>query len=61
MEKIINNKQLTTIEWCDKCGQENEISSSGGYCKHCGKWLRPCSICDMNIVDCNFCKFGGNK
>lgn len=57
MGKIINNKQLTTIEWCDECGQENEISSNGGYCKNCGEWLRPCSTCDMDNVDCNNCPY----
>ena len=47
----------TTFEWCDNCGQETEISSVGGYCKCCGKFLIPCSLCDMDKVKCENCKF----
>lgn len=50
-----------TVEWCSECGQESEISIYGGYCKNCEKWLKPCSICDMDNVNCNLCKFGGNE
>ena len=45
------------IEWCDKCGMESVISNNGGYCKHCGKYLLPCSLCDMDKVDCDNCKY----
>lgn len=47
----------TTFEWCDECGQESEISINGGKCEHCGKFLLPCSMCDMDKVNCQNCKF----
>lgn len=54
----MNNDKI--IEWCSECGMESEISINGGKCTYCGKWLKPCSNCNMNIVNCNLCKFGGN-
>lgn len=48
--------ELTT-EWCDNCGEETEITDKGGICKGCGKFLLPCSLCDMNKVNCEKCKF----
>ena len=47
----------TIFEWCDNCGNESEISRFGGYCEHCGKFLLPCSQCDMNKVKCENCEF----
>lgn len=47
----------TTFEWCDECGQESEILINGGKCEHCGKFLLPCSMCDMDKVNCQNCKF----
>lgn len=47
----------TTFEWCDNCGQETEISINGGKCEHCGKFLLPCSMCNMDEVVCSNCKF----
>lgn len=44
------------IEYCDNCGQETEIDRNGGYCEHCNKWLKPCSLCDMDKVNCANCK-----
>lgn len=61
MKDIINNKTEKTIELCDNCGQESSIGIYGGHCKYCGKWLKPCSMCNMDKVNCNFCKFGGNE
>lgn len=51
----IFEEQYTT-EWCDECGMETEISIYGGYCSHCGKYLLPCSMCDMNKVNCSKCE-----
>lgn len=47
------------VEWCNNCENESVISRNGGYCEHCGKYLLPCSLCDMDMdkVDCNNCKF----
>lgn len=44
------------IEYCDNCGQETEIDRNGGYCEHCNSWLKPCSLCDMDKVNCANCK-----
>lgn len=52
------NKEYKTTELCDVCGQETEIDSNlGGYCSTCGKFLKPCSMCNMNEVKCSECKF----
>lgn len=52
------NKEYKTTELCDVCGQETEIDNKvGGYCSTCGKFLKPCSMCDMDKVNCNECKF----
>lgn len=48
MEKI--------VEWCPHCGQETEIDRLGGKCEHCGHFLKPCSLCNMDIVDCSKCE-----
>lgn len=45
------------VEWCDNCKNESVILKNGGYCEHCGKYLLPCSLCDMDKVDCSNCKF----
>jgi hypothetical protein len=36
----------TTFELCPLCGRETPIPVTGGYCIHCGLWVRPCSMCD---------------
>lgn len=62
LEKIdlnfVNENEIT--EWCDECGMESVISKNGGYCEHCGKYLLPCSLCDIDKVDCNNCKYKNN-
>lgn len=45
------------VEYCDNCGQETEIDRNGGYCEHCNKWLKPCSLCDWDNVNCNNCPY----
>lgn len=55
---IVSEDKIT--EWCDECGMESVISKNGGYCEHCGKYLLPCSLCDMDKVDCNNCKYKNN-
>jgi len=44
-------------EWCDNCGMDTRISKNGGNCEYCGKFLLPCSLCDMDKVNCKNCKF----
>ena len=64
---IVEDKPLKLVtdritEWCDNCCQETEIDRNGGYCEHCNKWLKPCSLCDMDNVDCANCnKFEKGK
>lgn len=45
------------VEFCDNCNKEVVIPKNGGKCPYCGKWLYPCSLCDMDKVDCNNCKY----
>lgn len=51
-------KEVNKIfEYCPFCNDESIIDEDGGNCKHCGKYLKPCSLCDMDKVNCNNCKF----
>lgn len=42
---------------CPHCGEEVVLKSvfSNQKCPKCGKLISPCSLCDMNICDCNNC------
>lgn len=53
----IKDEKFEIYEWCDNCGMETKIGENGGKCEHCGKFLLPCSLCDMDIVDCNKCPY----
>lgn len=46
-----------TYEYCPHCETESKIYIEGGKCEICGRFLKPCSMCDMNKVKCNECKF----
>lgn len=49
---------MTTTELCPYCENEVEISSEGkSICPICGKEILPCSMCNMNEVDCNKCNY----
>ena len=52
---------LITAEVCPHCNVEVLINRNGEKCKHCGKFLLPCNLCDMNKVNCNECKFEKEK
>jgi len=41
----------TTDETCPHCDHGTVIPVIGGYCMHCGKWVLPCSMCDMEACD----------
>lgn len=57
-KKLFDWKSRKKIyEWCDNCGQEVKISIKGGNCKFCGHFIFPCSLCDMDKVNCNECEF----
>lgn len=58
---IVDGKHLKLVkdritEYCGICGQETEIDRNGGYCEHCNSWVKPCSLCDMDNVNCSNCK-----
>ena len=54
MNKITN----TVAEWCQNCGEEVEIpKDKPSKCPSCNKNILPCSMCDLDITDCNPCKF----
>ena len=50
-------KENKIIEYCDTCNRDVEIPRVGGRCPFCGKYLYPCSLCDMDKVDCNNCEY----
>jgi len=49
-----------TIETCPHC--ENEVSLKAEMdiqkCPKCSKQIKPCSLCDMDIVKCEECPLG---
>lgn len=53
----MENEKFEIYEWCDNCGMETKIGENGGNCEHCGKFLLPCSLCDMDNVNCNKCQY----
>lgn len=59
--ELVPYESNTTYEWCNVCGQTTKILSTGGKCEHCGKFLLPCSLCDMNKVNCKKCKFNNKE
>ena len=46
-----------TYEMCPECETEVELEMvlKKQICPNCGKVIYPCSICDMDIVNCNEC------
>lgn len=45
-------------EWCSHCENEVEIPADRpSSCPECGESILPCCMCDMDIVNCNQCKF----
>lgn len=46
-----------TYEFCPYCEEDVLIPTVGGYCDTCGVWLKPCSLCNMDKVNCNKCKW----
>ncbi len=49
--------EITITERCPECDTETKISNNGGFCEHCGKWVKPCSMCDMDSVNCKKCPY----
>lgn len=46
-------------EWCPNCESENEFELKGRklyICHNCGYALAPCSLCDMDNVNCAECE-----
>lgn len=48
---------MVLAEWCPNCERESRILNIPiiQECEYCGEWIRPCSMCDHNIVDCSKC------
>lgn len=56
LERGENSRRIeVTTEWCPYCGEDVEISSTGMTQCKCGKWLVPCSMCNMDNADCENC------
>jgi len=47
-----------TYELCPHCGREVELKAVMKLqkCPNCHKQIIPCSLCDMDKVDCSKCK-----
>lgn len=47
------------IEYCSCCEQEVKINAVPCVlqrCPKCGAPIRACSLCDLNVVDCQECE-----
>lgn len=48
----------TTTELCPHCDSEVKIPADyPSNCPNCGKTILPCSMCNMDQVNCNRCIF----
>ncbi len=45
------------FELCPSCSNDTKISRKGGYCEHCGRWIKPCCLCNMDKVNCSQCPY----
>lgn len=53
----LTNKENTCWEWCPKCENDVRISTEGvSKCPICGRKIKPCSMCNMDKVNCSKCK-----
>ena len=45
-------------ELCPHCGEEVKLINKfeKQYCPKCGELIKPCSLCDNDIVNCNYCE-----
>jgi len=51
-------KKKKVFEWCSHCESEVKIKRDRiSKCPYCKASIRPCMLCDMDIVNCNDCKF----
>ncbi len=51
-------KKKKVTEWCSHCDREVKIHGDRiSKCPYCKTSIRPCMLCDMDIVNCNDCKF----
>lgn len=56
LERGETSRELAvTTEWCPYCEEDVEIPSIGMTQCKCGKWLIPCSMCNMENADCDNC------
>ena len=47
---------LLITEYCPHCNDEVLINRKGEKCSGCGHFLKPCSLCDMDNVNCRDCE-----
>ena len=47
---------LLITEYCPHCNDEVLINRNGEKCSGCGHFLKPCSLCDMDNVNCRDCE-----
>lgn len=43
-------------EYCPYCNSEQEIDINGGKCNGCGRFLKPCCLCNNDVVNCQKCE-----
>ncbi len=54
--------KATTWEVCPECESEVVIPAyRASRCPECGRRIIPCSMCDMEFMDCSRCMYGGNQ
>ena len=42
-------------ETCPYCDDEVKIKKTGGNCPNCNHFVKPCSLCEMDVVNCGLC------
>lgn len=62
-------KDIGFTEWCPDCENESDYTEKElikiqethvCVCKHCGKTILACALCDTNEVNCSKCPFEKN-
>ena len=56
-EKVWFNEIDFIWEWCDDCNEEVILENKFiiQTCPNCHHKIKPCSLCDMDMVNCNNC------
>lgn len=53
----MNEKTETFFEKCHHCDSKVELTTKfkRHQCPDCKKWIKPCALCDLDLVDCDKC------